>query len=140
MNFFGGDTFDFARLVFVETAINLPSPRQVYFLLVLLRDTGVKQVGQINTLMGLEFRRQRLGFLFQGISHRNSLPDSWCRRKRAYLRISAYSMLSTNACKLASMMLSCTPTVPHSSLPSVDSIKTRVRAPVPAVVLRMRTL
>ena len=40
-------------------------------------------------------------------------------------------MLSSSAWRLASMMLSCTPTVPHSSLPSVDSIRTRVRAPVP---------
>src|SRR5438046_9822982 len=57
-----------------------------------------------------------------------------------YFFIRAYSRLSTSACKLASMILSCTPTVPHSSLPSVDSIKTRVRASVPAVESRMRTL
>ena len=33
-----------------------------------------------------------------------------------------------HAARLASMMLSLTPTVPHSSLPSVDSINTRVCA------------
>src|SRR5438105_3136762 len=51
-----------------------------------------------------------------------------------------YSKLSERAWTLASMILSCTPTVPHSSLPSVDSIRTRVRAPVPAVESRIRTL
>ena len=38
------------------------------------------------------------------------------------------------------MMFSFTPTVPHSSLPSVDSMSTRVVAPVPAAESRMRTL
>src|SRR5207249_7239128 len=42
--------------------------------------------------------------------------------------ISRYSMLSTSAWRLASMMLSSTPTVPHSSVPSVDSMSTRVLA------------
>src|SRR4029077_20182519 len=52
----------------------------------------------------------------------------------------ANSMLSTSACKLASMMFSLTPTRPHSRLPSVDSMRTRVRAAVPATPSRMRTL
>ncbi len=55
-------------------------------------------------------------------------------------RISAYSRLSTSAWRLASMILSFTPTVPHSSLPSVDWISTRVRALVPVEDSRMRTL
>ena len=50
------------------------------------------------------------------------------------------SMLSSSACKLASMMFSFTPTVYQRSLPSVDSISTRVLAAVPVVLLRMRTL
>ena len=37
-------------------------------------------------------------------------------------------------------MFSLTPTVPHSSLPSLDSISTRVLAAVPVAVSRMRTL
>ena len=37
-------------------------------------------------------------------------------------------MLSTSAWRLASMMLSLTPTVPHSRLPSVDWMSTRVLA------------
>ena len=45
----------------------------------------------------------------------------------------AYSRLSTSACRLASTMLSLTPTVPHSAVPSLDSISTRVRAAVPLV-------
>src|SRR5438552_2906684 len=50
-----------------------------------------------------------------------------------------YSILSTNAPRLASIILSLTPTVPHSSLPFVDSINTRVLAPVPLPESRMRT-
>lgn len=53
---------------------------------------------------------------------------------------SAYSIESTSACKLASMIFSLTPTVPHSVLPSVDVISTRVRAAVPATPSRIRTL
>jgi len=52
----------------------------------------------------------------------------------------AYSRLSTSACRLASTMLSCTPTVPHSVVPSLDSISTRVRAAVPLFESMMRTL
>ncbi len=57
-----------------------------------------------------------------------------------FFRISAYSMLSVSAWRLASMMFPSQPTVPHSSLPSVDSMSTRVFAPVPVSVSRMRTL
>ena len=46
---------------------------------------------------------------------------------------SAYSIESTKACKLASMMFSLTPTVPHSRLPSVEVMRTRVLAAVPAI-------
>src|SRR6059036_1528322 len=42
-----------------------------------------------------------------------------------------YSMLSANACQLASMMFSETPTVPHFSLWSPDSMSTRTREAVP---------
>ena len=49
-------------------------------------------------------------------------------------------MLSASACKLASMMFSLTPTVPHSRLPSVDVMSTRVLAAVPVLLSRMRTL
>ncbi len=52
----------------------------------------------------------------------------------------ACSMLSTNACSEAAMMLVLTPTVPHSRLPSVEVMRTRVRAAVPATPSRMRTL
>ena len=38
------------------------------------------------------------------------------------------------------MMLSLTPTVPHSSWPFVDSISTRVFAAVPVLDSMMRTL
>src|SRR5579862_1600528 len=62
----------------------------------------------------------------------------------AYLRFSSlnslYSTESTSASQLASMMLSCTPTVPHVSLPSVLSMMTRVLAAVPLPLSRMRTL
>ena len=57
-----------------------------------------------------------------------------------YFFINLYSILSARACKLASMMLSLAPTVPQSSLPSVDSISTRVLAAVPVAESRMRTL
>ena len=55
-------------------------------------------------------------------------------------RTSAYSMLSASACQLASMMLVLAPTVVHISLPLWKSIRTRVVAPVPEVLFRMRTL
>lgn len=54
--------------------------------------------------------------------------------------IKRYSMLSTSACRLASMMLLLAPTVPHSSLPSPDSIRTRVLDAVPVAESRIRTL
>lgn len=57
-----------------------------------------------------------------------------------HLSISRYSMLSTSACKLASMMLLLAPTVPHSALPSPDSISTRVLEAVPVAESRIRTL
>src|SRR5262245_54670162 len=52
----------------------------------------------------------------------------------------AYSRLSISACRLASMMLSFTPTVPHSALPSVVWMSTRVLAAVPVLESMMRTL
>ncbi len=58
----------------------------------------------------------------------------------AALWISAHSRLSTSACRLASMMFSLTPIVPHSVTPSLDSISTRVVAAVPVVESMMRTL
>src|SRR3989449_6435145 len=51
-----------------------------------------------------------------------------------------YSMLSANACQLASMMFSETPTVPHFSLWSPDSISTRTREAVPLLAAKTRTL
>src|SRR5688500_2127264 len=53
---------------------------------------------------------------------------------------SAYSMLSTSACKLASTMFSLTPTVLQTSWLSVDSSRTRVFAAVPVPVSIIRTL
>src|SRR5580698_3567476 len=47
---------------------------------------------------------------------------------------------STNACQLASTTLLERPTVPQRRWPSVDSINTRTRAPVPAPLSRTRTL
>src|SRR5438093_2876893 len=63
-----------------------------------------------------------------------------CRKwsSSTYFLVSAYSMLSISACKLASTIFSLTPTVPHSSLPLLDSIRTRVLAAVPVVESRMR--
>jgi len=49
-------------------------------------------------------------------------------------------MESTSASSEAVMMFSLTPTVPHSRLPSVLWMSTRVLAPVPATPSRMRTL
>ena len=43
----------------------------------------------------------------------------------------AYSSESLRAARLASIMLTETPTVVHSSLPSVDLINTRTPVPVP---------
>src|SRR5207247_5481882 len=51
-----------------------------------------------------------------------------------------YSTLSTSASQLASMMLSCTPTVPQVSVPSVLSMMTRVLAAVPLLASTIRTL
>src|ERR1700722_2529564 len=51
-----------------------------------------------------------------------------------------YSMESTSASRLASMILSLTPTVPHSSRPSLDWMRTRVLAAVPVLESRIRTL
>jgi hypothetical protein len=56
------------------------------------------------------------------------------------LLMRAHSRLSTSACRLASMMFSLTPIVPHSWTPSVDWISTRVVAAVPLVESMMRTL
>src|SRR5208282_3707218 len=53
---------------------------------------------------------------------------------------SLYSTESTSACQLASTTLLDKPTVPHRRLPSVDSIKTRTRASVPAPLSSTRTL
>src|SRR6476660_5195842 len=47
------------------------------------------------------------------------------------LRSSAYSRLSTRACRLASMMFSSTPIVVQVEMPSPLSMSTRVRAAVP---------
>ncbi len=58
----------------------------------------------------------------------------------AALLVNAYSMLSTSACRLASIIFSLTPTVPHSHLPSPLVISTRVLAAVPVAESRMRTL
>ena len=52
----------------------------------------------------------------------------------------AYSRESTRASQEASMMFSETPIVPHSRLPSAESSRTRVTAPVPWASSRMRTL
>ena len=57
-----------------------------------------------------------------------------------HFRRRAYSMESTSAWRLASMMLLLTPTVPHSRLPSLDMMRTRVFAAVPVAPLMMRTL
>src|SRR6185369_13746283 len=57
-----------------------------------------------------------------------------------YVFTSANSMLSTSACKLASTIFSLTPTVLHSSVPSVDCSRTRVFAAVPVAESRIRTL
>ena len=54
--------------------------------------------------------------------------------------VSRYSMDSARAWRLASMMFSSTPTVPHSALPSLDWISTRVLAAVPVALSRIRTL
>src|SRR4029078_6804751 len=52
----------------------------------------------------------------------------------------AYSSESPRAVAEAAMMLVSEPIVDHSAWPSVDSIVTRVRAPVAAPESRMRTL
>ena len=49
-------------------------------------------------------------------------------------------MLSAKACQLASMMFSETPTVPHFSLWSPDSISTRTLEAVPWLAVSTRTL
>ena len=53
---------------------------------------------------------------------------------------SPYSRLSTSACRLASMMFSLTPIVVQLRVPSLDSIRTRVRAAVPIDESTIRTL
>src|SRR5712691_7795394 len=53
---------------------------------------------------------------------------------------SPYSRLSTSACRLASIMLSLTPIVPHSAAPLLDSMSTLVLAAVPVAESMMRTL
>ena len=53
---------------------------------------------------------------------------------------SLYSIESTSASHDASIMFSLTPTVPHTSEPSRDSITTRTRAAVPARAFTTRTL
>jgi len=57
-----------------------------------------------------------------------------------FLRRRANSMPSTRAWRLASMIFSLTPTVPHSSRPLEDWISTRVLAAVPVLDSRIRTL
>src|ERR1700730_7756101 len=47
---------------------------------------------------------------------------------------------STSACQLASTTLLDSPTVPQRRCPSVDSINTRTRAPVPTPLSSTRTL
>lgn len=51
-----------------------------------------------------------------------------------------YTIESTSACQLASMMFSCTPTVPQLCTPSVLSIRTRTLVAVPSVPVSTRTL
>ena len=62
------------------------------------------------------------------------------QRPTCHFRVREYSMLSVSAWRLASMMFSLTPTVPHSFLPSLDWMRTRVLAAVPVLDSRMRTL
>ncbi len=51
-----------------------------------------------------------------------------------------YSILSTSAFHEASITFSETPTVPHIDCPDFDSIRTRTRAAVPALLPRTLTL
>src|SRR6185437_8221281 len=67
---------------------------------------------------------------------------STCGRTRGFTLSlwSLYSTESTSACQLASTTLLESPTVPQRRRPSVDSISTRTRAPVPAPLSSTRTL
>ena len=77
-------------------------------------------------------------------------PPRPARRRRPTRRVAApqgswlltmpYSMESTRASQLASMMFSLTPMLPQVSSPSLASSSTRVTAPVPLFSSRMRTL
>ncbi len=78
-----------------------------------------------------------------GISGRRADMSRWAQlfvpsAARAHWK--AYSSESTSASQEASMMFSETPIVPHSPLPSAESSRTRVTAPVPWASSRMRTL
>src|SRR5579875_2595997 len=64
-----------------------------------------------------------------------ALSLGWARS-----RCSLYSTESIRACQLASITLAETPTVVQRRLPSVDSIRTLTRAPVPAPLSSTLTL
>src|SRR5205085_2580722 len=66
-------------------------------------------------------------------------PPTWATYFASSL-YSLYSMASTRANQLASMIFSLTPIVPHTSSWSDDSMSTRMRAAVPASLLTTRTL
>src|SRR6266700_8018300 len=69
MNLFGANGFDFACFIFIQAAVNLPLPRLIHLLLVLARDAGVKQVGQLDSLVRREFRLYLISLLFQSDGH-----------------------------------------------------------------------
>src|SRR6185369_3289955 len=100
---------------------------------------GLRDLGSATKHFSFSQNSYHLASTFCG-SYALGISDMVNETAAAYFFISANSRLSASAWRLASMMLSWTPTVPHSALPSVDSMRTRVRAPVPVAESRMRTL
>jgi len=58
--FIRGQDLGVTRFILVQSALNL----SLAFLIQLIRHTGVKQVGQLNSLVGFQRREERIRLLF----------------------------------------------------------------------------
>lgn len=136
----GGDGFDFAGTQLFEPPLDFLIPSALDFWADKIFDARHQSLGEFHALLGRESGRQFASLLFECNGHDRKMPESTALGKPVHFFNSAYSIESTSACKLASMMFSLTPTVPHSRLPSLEVMSTRVLAAVPVVPLMMRTL
>ena len=122
----GGNRFDLAGTQFLQPPFDFFIPRAFDLRADKIIHSGHQHLGEFHTLFRRELRSKFPGFFLQCYGHGATMPESKLVGKPVHFFNNAYSIESTNACKLASMMFSLTPTVPHSRLPSLDVMSTRV--------------